>query len=496
MAVILGCVLGMAAAAARSWAADPSPEDDLYPHRRGRHIVFSLHSPRTATVSLIGDFNDWQEEATPLQYVGSGVWEAAVRLPEGMCDYKFVVDGKKLLDPSNPEEATASDGSVHSRIRVLPDGRVSHFSWNTRRREALPTRVTLEPRAGSRLTLGGDYSYQRVDGSSIWLTAGYISNVPYVPEASLRFGYGFESESPTLEADFSQPLVPSRALAIGITYVDGTGYENQSGIGWRENTLFALLFKHDYNDYYSIQGMEPYVRVRFPGGNTLRVSYAVEEYDSLVTQTDWSLFEAGSDRFRPNPPLFLLNEPGGLGGSGRLQATRVEFIHDTLRAHQVGGVGGYVRGFLELGGGDFSYARWIGDGRAYMRLGPAGHVAARFRAGGRFGNDEIPSQKLFYIGGLGTVRGHEFRSLYGDSEILGNFEYTYLFWDLRYGALLFYDAGTAWNSSAGPLSDATALQSVGFGLKTADNDFQLTFAKPVGGIAGDWETVVRLNRTF
>jgi outer membrane protein assembly factor BamA len=314
-----------------------------------------------------------------------------------------------------------------------------------------------------------------------------------------RFGYGWESETWTFEADFAQPVVPGRVLDVGFFYVNGTGFENQSGIGWRENTLAALFFRHDFNDYYHIEGIEPYVRIRLPGWSTLRFSYAVEEYDSLTTQTDWSFFTAGRDRFRPNPPLSLLTDPDGLGGAGTLRATRLELVHDSRRARYVGTVGSLVRGFLEFGDGDFSYGRWIADARAFLRLGPPVHLATRFTAGGRFGGEAIPSQKLFYVGGLGTVRGHDFRSRYGDRVLLGNLEYTLLFGDFDFGALAFYDVGTAW-SSVGPnketLDDATVLQSVGFGLKTSDNDFQLHVAKPIGEIGGSLETSVRLQRTF
>ena len=71
-----------------------------------------------------------------------------------------------------------------------------------------------------------------------------------------------------------------------------------------------------------------------------------------------------------------------------------------------------------------------------------------------------------------------------------------LFGDFDLGALAFYDVGTAWNSTTGTLDEATLLQSVGFGLKTADNDFQIHFAKPIGQVEGGLETTVRLQRTF
>ena len=80
--------------------------------------------------------------------------------------------------------------------------------------------------------------------------------------------------------------------------------------------------------------------------------------------------------------------------------------------------------------------------------------------------------------------------------MLGNLEYTLLFGDFDFGALAFYDVGTAWNSTQQHLEDATVLQSVGVGLKTSDNDFQVHFAKPIGQVEGGLQTSVRLQRTF
>jgi outer membrane protein assembly factor BamA len=488
--------MALAVASQASAAAGPATTDDLYPHRRGRRVVFSIYAPNSTSAQIIGDFNDWDPRVSPLARVGDDIWEIALRLPEGVYEYKFIVDGRRFLDPSNPDEVTAGDGSVRSRIRVLDNGRVAHWQHSPRRNDRVPVHVTLAPVEQSRLSFGGDFSYQRVDGSTFWLKAKYNSGYPFAPEVDVRFGYGWESERTTWEVDFAQPIEPSRSLALGIFYVRGTGYENQAGVGWSENTLSSLLVKHDFRDYYAVRGYAPYVRIRLPGHTTLRLSYAVEDYDSLTTPTNWSIFSAGRDAFRPNPRLWLLTDPDGLGGSGRLQATRVELVIDSRRGRHVGTVGAFVRGFLELGGGEFSYARWVGDLRGYTRLGPPVHLSARVVASGRFGDDVMPSQKLFYIGGLGTVRGHEFRAYWGDHQLLTNLEYTLLFKNLSWGAMFFYDAGTAWDSTREQLGDGPVLQAVGVGLKTADNDFQVNFAKPFGEITGDVVTTVRLQRTF
>lgn len=489
-ALAVASAMGCSAA----WAAG-ADLDVLFPHEQNNRVVFSLEAPPDAAVFLVGDFNRWDDHATPMRHTGDGVFEARLALDPGSYHYKFVVNGRRRLDPSNPEEASAPDGSINSRLVVLQDNRVSERShWQRApRRRGEPT---YRPSPTQDFEVNANVTFNRVDGTAIWLKPSYRANDDFTPEFSTAFAYGWESQRVTIDADFAQPVAPNRFALVGLHFVDGTACDNQAEVGMGENTIAALLFKHDFADYYDIHGVEPYVRLHFPGHSSLRVAYATEDYASLTTQTQWSFFKAGRDRFRPNPPLFLLGDPQGHGGEGRLQATRLEWVTDTRRARHVGTVGFYGRGFWEMGAGDFDYTRWVADGRAYLRLGRPLHLAMRLRSGARVSGDAIPSQKLFYVGGLGTVRGHPFRAQYGDREVLGNMEYTFLFHRLSYGAVLFYDAGTAWNSDVMHLDDTLVMQSVGVGFKTTDDDFQVNFAKPIGAVKGGIETTVRLNRTF
>jgi hypothetical protein len=495
-ALVLGVVVAGTLAAGAARAAAPAL-DAFFPYARDGLIVFAVEAPENATVALIGDFNDWDDTATPMRHVGDGVFEAAVALDPGDYAYKYVIDGRRILDRSNPEEIEAADGTIRSRITVLRNGRVSERSlwWSQPARKATESWVNTFGHRG--FHVGGYLSFNRVDGTTLWLKPSYRGTADLAPEITTSFGYGWESEHFTIEADIAQPILPERVVFLGVRLVDGTAYDNQSEVGIGENTLAALFFKHDFIDYYDVRGVEPYVRLHLPHHTTLRLSFADEDYKSLTTQTQWSVFEAGRDTYRPNPHLFLLGEPDGLGGEGTLHATRVDLTYDTRRARHAGTVGFFARSFFEFGHGDFDYGRWIGDGRAYLRPGRPFHLALRLRGGGRFDGGAIPSQKLFWIGGLGTVRGHEFRSRYGDREMLGNLEYTFLFDRSNYGALVFYDAGTVWNSNDSRLADSDVMQSVGVGFKTSNDDFQINFAKPVGSAsAAGIETTVRLNRTF
>jgi hypothetical protein len=493
LALALGALV--ACGAARQASAAEVSSDDLFPHARGGRVVFSFVAPRDASVFLLGDFNGWDERATPLEYAADDLWEVVVELEPGEHEYKFLVDGRRKLDPSNPDEVEGASGGVDSRIRVLRNGQVSERShWERplgRRNEWSPPHGSMQA-----LSVAADLSFNRVDGTTFWVQPVYRTHYDWAPELRTSFGYGWESKRVNVEADFAQPIAPNRMLFLGVHWTDGTGFDNQSEIGRGENTLAGYFLKLDFNDYYEVQAIEPYVRLHLPLRTTLRASYASEDYKSLTTQTDWSFFSSGSDRFRPNPHLFLLGDPDGHGGDGTLQATRLELVHDSRTGRHAVPAGFYTRGFVELGQGDFDYARWIGDARAYIRLGRPVHLAARLRGGSRFDGRAIPSQKLFYVGGLGSVRGHEFRALYGDRELLGNIEYTFLSSQLNAGAMLFYDMGSAWDSRRETLESAKLLQSVGFGFKSANDDFQIDFAKPVGEVKGGIETSVRLNRTF
>ena len=57
-------------------------------------VQFVLVAPEAASVSLVGDFNDWDVSATPLMRGGEdGVWAVTIPLNPGRYRYSFLVDG-------------------------------------------------------------------------------------------------------------------------------------------------------------------------------------------------------------------------------------------------------------------------------------------------------------------------------------------------------------------------------------------------------------------
>ncbi|MBC7921735.1 MAG: ABC transporter permease, partial [Ferruginibacter sp.] len=81
-------------------------------------VLFRLSGFRDSSrVALAGSFNSWNPLAKPLQKVGND-WVGRVRLMPGRYGYKFVVNGKWITDPGNPDVDTADN---NNSVRVVPE---------------------------------------------------------------------------------------------------------------------------------------------------------------------------------------------------------------------------------------------------------------------------------------------------------------------------------------------------------------------------------------
>ncbi len=71
------------------------------PGRKPLHLVdFLCIAPKAKSVSLVGDFNQWQPQAHPMTRMPAGGWRIRMELPHGHHQYLFVVDGQPTLDPN------------------------------------------------------------------------------------------------------------------------------------------------------------------------------------------------------------------------------------------------------------------------------------------------------------------------------------------------------------------------------------------------------------
>ena len=88
--------------------------------RQSATVRFMLVAPSATRVSLVGDFNDWEASATPMQgTVTDGLWTVTVPLSPGRYRYAFLVDGVNWVpDPDAPRALDDDFGRPNSVLTI------------------------------------------------------------------------------------------------------------------------------------------------------------------------------------------------------------------------------------------------------------------------------------------------------------------------------------------------------------------------------------------
>lgn len=87
---------------------------------RLRKATFSFESDNAREVFLLGDFNNWDPAAHPMDNNGNGIWEKTVMIPPGKHEYKFLADGQWTEDPRNALACPNRFGTYNSVLNVAP----------------------------------------------------------------------------------------------------------------------------------------------------------------------------------------------------------------------------------------------------------------------------------------------------------------------------------------------------------------------------------------
>lgn len=81
---------------------------------------FMLVAPEASQVTLVGDFNDWSTDSTPMSHeVAGGLWTVTVPIPPGRYRYAFFVDGEAWVpDPGAPRALDDDFGRPNSVLTI------------------------------------------------------------------------------------------------------------------------------------------------------------------------------------------------------------------------------------------------------------------------------------------------------------------------------------------------------------------------------------------
>lgn len=342
------------------------------------------------------------------------------------------------------------------------------------------------------LSTGAWGRYDRVDGLSLGGGASYAKNHSTgTATLSSTTGYGFASERVVFRtAAVAEWFVPFE-MSFRVEGYRVTDTEDEWTSSRFENGLAALLAGTDRFQYFGRRGVEAGGAYRHSSGRwSTDLFYRAERHESLIDKADFSLLD--SDSFRPNRPA--------LEGD-------VSTLLAVLRTNGMDDPDYPTRGwmadlFLEGAGGplgsELDYARALAQVRYLRPVGLFNRLRVLGRAGA--GND-LPPQKGFYLGGIGTLPGLLPQEMGGDRMWLVSADYQFgaqfmSRWDspllqaVRFN--VFADAGDA--RPAG--GDADPAFDAGFGLGDFLEILELDLARRWDEGRAPWRVHLRVRWPF
>ncbi|HTM01661.1 MAG TPA: BamA/TamA family outer membrane protein, partial [Candidatus Omnitrophota bacterium] len=336
----------------------------------------------------------------------------------------------------------------------------------------------------ARLKLRPGFRYDRVDGAVPAMGVAFQSERDPDPYVYAIASYATGRDRFLGEAGFEAPIGDPTWLRAGADAYRRTATEDAWVVGDLENTIFALFARTDYRDWYEATGWDGHVTVE-PGRDVgITGSVRVQNESSLPTRVRFSLF-GRHHRFRPNPPVQSGDE-GLLSVSLRLGPERLPTAGGTQ------GTAAYERAGGPMGR-DFDYGRLRANVRTLHRFSKRSLLRAR-AIGGSTREGILPPQKIWHVGGIGTLRGHDYKAFSGDQFFVANAEYLVKV-RKQFFPFAFLDWGAAWFGR-----ENLGRQQPGFdggaGFLVGENGLALTVARDLRRSDAPFRFGVRLGASF
>jgi len=382
------------------------------------------------------------------------------------------------LGAARPDSATAAPARADSAQAAPPTPPPTEFrsaEWETLY-GGLPEEARLGPVY--------NFRYNRVDGAALTLGVAVSREEAPAPLLYAKFGYAVARERGLYDAGFEIPIGDPAIFRVGGAAYRRTATQDGWIVGETENTFFALLARTDYRDHYESEGFEGRV-IWEPGSDfALGVEGRFESQRSLENATKFSVF-GDEDEFRENPSI----------DEGDLELFAATARVGPARLPRGGGTS--VEVTYERAGdpvdGDFDYGRVRGAVRGRTQLSRRQEARAR-AIGGTTVDGSLPSQMIWHVGGIGTLRGHEYKKFDGDQFLLANAEY-YLLVRKNVWGFAFLDWGSAWFGRDNIDRQRFALDG-GLGIRLGDGPIMVTVARSLQDSDAPYLVGVRLGGTF
>jgi len=268
---------------------------------------------------------------------------------------------------------------------------------------------------GLPIKLGADLSWRRgyvqtlIRGYGIFRTAGDYDDtdredIGYNVDASIRYDRG--SQAVTLGGRYFDVVVPTQAWPLELNEV-----------GWS-----TLLWHQDYRDYFLQRGLTGFIRVEPTHHIALAGQIERVEENSIAARDPWTL--KLWSQWRHDEPW----RPNIMVDQGDFTIVSASAEYDTRPSRRSRGAGLLLRFTWKRGFGDsviehplpefvrdpiplesYSWDQAELDVRLYQRIGWGGQLRLRGFWSGSIGDDPLPVQRRYSLGGPDPMNGFGFR---------------------------------------------------------------------------------------
>ncbi len=277
----------------------------------------------------------------------------------------------------------------------------------------------------SGLMLTSGKTYNRVEGLPVHLgpvfrdsagSAAFNVRVLGIIRSANTFHWDSENLGHRIDADVR--VGRGRGYSLGVTSYDVVTPVETWQLGEPDASLATLFGHRDFRDYFGRHGAKASATFHMSASSSLGFDWSDERWQSRRERAVYSVFSNGKT-WRANPEV----------DAGRFHLAVARANVDT-RNHPVNPATGWlVLAEYERGAGSYtdvgltspsarqtpsprvSYGRALVDLRRYNRISPSTQLNARLVLGGWLHGDELPLERRFSAGGIGTLPGFDFRRI-------------------------------------------------------------------------------------
>lgn len=395
-------------------------------------------------------------------------------------------------------ESNLAEGLIYRKTDK--DYVTGHSEFNLDRRSLRSSRSWVHPKKSL-------FVYNRNEGlvftpfNAVWDRAN-MSNFRLNWSLGVRIHKGVKPDfvgRGTLEKTF----FPNRNLLLYSSIFKESRTDDSYRLPRKENSLAGFLGRQDFYDRWNETGWEIGLGLDFLPKLRLNAKAVISDQDSLHLLNLWSLFE----RSRP------------LRKSLAVQSGQVNYYQITLASRTPNyttlssGAALFLQSeYMQAAGDttsllDMKFSELINRNLIIFimnwEFSPGLIFRSRLLAGSAGQN--LPSQRYFGVGGLGSVAAQPYKAQLGDRMAQANLELliTPEFTGNDWIVILFANGGNAWFQDDYDFDfdkiKTNGISSAGIGLGSSDHDddleWMINIAKPLDR-SGPYETTIRINYNF